>query len=298
MFRRFTTLLAVVALTFAACGDPAETTTTAAPGETVPPTTAGGTTAPTEPPTAPDPMTFASTRWVVVSFGLDGADDPSLPGNAPTMDFGDDGLSIGGSTGCNTYFGTASFSPETGISFSDLGWTEMACMDEGVMDQEQRFTQALSRIDGFSLSDTSLFLEATDGSAVIRLTPPDPAPDLPLAGAWSLVTFIDEDTAMSVLAGTDVTITIDTVTWEISGNAGCNSYSGSFTATPAEDQRSAAVSVGPVATTLMACEPDIMDQEMMFHAILSGATEMSVEVGFLTILTDDGRALVFEPAEG
>ena len=33
------------------------------------------------------------------------------------------------------------------------------------------------------------------------------------------------------------------------------------------------MSMGPIATTLMACEPDIMDQELMFHQTLSDATD-------------------------
>jgi heat shock protein HslJ len=46
----------------------------------------------------------------------------------------------------------------------------------------------------------------------------------------------------------------------------------------------------------MACEPDVMDQEFMFHSILGEATGMQTDTAFLTVSTDDGRALIFEPA--
>jgi len=298
MKRQLTALLAVAALVLIGCSDPAdiETTTT-----TAPPTTGedpGATTSTPEPPTISTPTMFASTKWAVVSFGIDGADQPVLPGAIPTVEFGGDGLQVGGTSGCNSYGGAAVLSSETGITFGEMAWTEMACIGDGVMDQEQRFFTALGRVDGFSLTETGLVFEASDGSAILRLTPVAPAPSLPLAGDWRLVTFIDGETAVSTVAGTELTLTIDLTTATISGNAGCNGYSGGIVLEPSEDLRRAAVLVGPLATTLMACDPDVMDQELEFHSILAEATEIAVEVGFLTVATDDGRALVFEPAGG
>ncbi|MCJ7724969.1 MAG: META domain-containing protein [Acidimicrobiia bacterium] len=287
MTRRLAALLAVTALAIAACGDSGDSATTA-PGGTVPPTTQ-----------APDPAPFAATNWVVVSFGLDGADDPVLPNAVPTLRVGEDGLSVGGTTGCNSYFGTATLAGTAGISFGGLGWTEMACLDEGVMDQEHRFTQALGSVDGFALSDNSLVLRSSDESAVIRLVPETPAAVLPLGGDWRLTTFIDGETASSVLAGTEVTFNLDTDDGTFSGNAGCNGYSGSMALdVVTETGAGASITMGPTVSTLMACEPDVMDQETAFHMILSDATTMVVDGGFLTIATDDGRALVFEPAAG
>ena len=301
MTHRITALLVVAAMAITACGgtDDAATTTTE-PGTTVPPATSQGpdeTTAPTEPPATLDPNQVANTSWVVVSFGLDGADDPVLPAAVPTLEFGEDGLAVNGNTGCNSYFGTATLTADTGISFSDLGWTEMACLDPGVMEQEQSFTQALGRVDGFALSATSLVLQASDGSAVIRLVPPAPiAAELPLSGDWRLVTFVEGDVAMSVLAGTEVTLTIDTAAGTLSGNAGCNGFNGQLASKPADEPHTTVFVVMSLASTLMACDPDVMDQEAMFHAVLGDATEAIMDVAFLTVVTGDGRALVFEPA--
>jgi heat shock protein HslJ len=49
---------------------------------------------------------------------------------------------------------------------------------------------------------------------------------------------------------------------------------------------------------MMACEPDVMDQEVTFHQVLGAATSMEVAGGRLTLSTDDGRELIFEPATG
>jgi len=301
MTHRFTALLIVAAMAITACGGTDDTaTTTTEPGTTVPPTTSQGsdeTTAPTEPLATPEPNQIANTSWVVVSFGLDGADDPVLPTAVPTLEFGEDGIAVSGNTGCNSYFGTATVTADTGIAFGDLGWTEMACLDPGVMEQEQSFTQALSRVDGFAFSATSLVLEASDGSAVIRLVPPAPiTAELPLSGDWRLVTFIEGDVAVSVLAGTEVTLTIDTAAGTLSGNAGCNEFNGQFASKPADEPHTAVFVVLSLTSTLMACDPDVMDQEAMFNAVLGDATETIMDIAFLTVVTGDGRALVFEPA--
>ena len=140
-------------------------------------------------------------------------------------------------------------------------------------------------------------LEASDGSALIRLVPPAPiTSELPLSGDWRLVTFIEGDVAMSVLAGTEVTLTIDTAAGTLSGNAGCNGFNGQLASKPADEPYTTTVAVLSLASTLMACDTDVMDQEAMFHAILGDATEMIVDATFMTVVTSDDRALVFEPA--
>ena len=229
MTRRLATLLALAALAIAACGEPADSGNTTEPGGTVPPT--DGTTEPTNPPATADPMDVADTSWVVVSFGLDGADDAVLADHDTHHPLRTRWVQVSGTSGCNSYGGTTVFSGEAGIAFGDLAWTEMACMDDGVMDQEQRFFQALARIDGFALSADSLVLDAADGSAVIRAEAFDAGPVLPLAGDWRLTTFIDEDVALSVLAGTEITMTLDADAGTVSGHAGCNGFSGSVITT-------------------------------------------------------------------
>ena len=288
MTRKLAALLAVTALAIAACGDSGEAVTTTEPGGTVPPTT-----------NAPEPDGLAGTKWVAISFGLDGADDAVLPTAVPTIEFSEDGSQISGTTGCNSYFGSVTVGPDGAISFGQMGMTEMACLDDGVMDQEQRFLEALARIDRWVPDDDGASLEASDGTAVIGLVAPAAAPDLPLSGAWRLTTFIDGEVASSVLAGTEVTLTLDTATGDVAGHAGCNGYSGSMEIdVVSETGAGASFTMGPVATTLMACEPDVMDQETKFHSALGAATTMVVDGGLLTIATDDGRALVFEPAAG
>ncbi|MCB2223710.1 MAG: META domain-containing protein [Actinobacteria bacterium] len=287
MTHRFVATLALVALAAAACGGGGEDASD--PTASVPTTAVPG----------PGAAGLTGTSWVVVSFGIDGADDPVLPDAVPTIRFFEDGT-IGGNSGCNSFGGSIALGPGDGVSIVDLAWTEMACMDQGVMDQEQRFFQALARVDTLADRDAGPTLVAADGSAAIVLAAPEPTPELPLSGAWRLTTFVDGDTAASTVAGTEVTLTIDSGAGmgTLSGSGGCNQFTGSFEITGGSGATAVTVVVGDVATTLMACAPEIMDQEARFHAALSDAATMTVEGTTLTLSTGDGRALVFEPAEG
>ena len=85
----------------------------------------------------------------------------------------------------------------------------MACLDDGLMDQERRFTQPSPASTAWPKARTACCSRRpTDRPS--SGSRPRAAPDLPLAGDWRLITFLDGDVASSTLAGTDVTLTIDT----------------------------------------------------------------------------------------
>jgi heat shock protein HslJ len=57
----------------------------------------------------------------------------------------------------------------------------------------------------------------------------------------------------------------------VSGSAGCNRYFGS--ARPG----TGTLSVGPLGSTMMACEQRVMDQEMLYLASLQAATSFTIQ---------------------
>jgi heat shock protein HslJ len=76
-----------------------------------------------------------------------------------------------------------------------------------------------------------------------------------------------------------------------SGSAGCNSFSGSYQASEGR------LEFGPLATTRMACTPDIMEQEQRFLAILAATRSISrYGNGSVSLIAPDGRAVRFRPA--
>ena len=74
-----------------------------------------------------------------------------------------------------------------------------------------------------------------------------------------------------------------------SGHGGCNSFSTSYTLESGER-----ITFGPIASTRMACAPEVMEQETRYFAILAAAESYSVYgSGSLSIIAADGRAIRF-----
>ena len=116
---------------------------------------------------------LANTQWVLVSFGAPDAETPIVEASTITLEFGADGQA-GGSGGCNSYGGEYQVQDHT-LSFSQINSTLMACADERVMQQEQRYFQALETAGQFELTDDHLAIRYDDGQGVlnfVRATPP------------------------------------------------------------------------------------------------------------------------------
>ncbi|MBN2113629.1 MAG: META domain-containing protein [Acidimicrobiia bacterium] len=233
----------------------------------------------------PADSSLPGTHWVVAGLTVDG-DVPALPTDSrPTLDF-DEAGGVSGHAGCNSYFGTVAFTGG-GVAVTDIGSTLMACEPE-VMEREARFLAALSRVDTVSLDTGRLTLIGEGGAVRIDLDPFVPEPDRPLAGTvWHLTTLVDGEVASSIIAGTTPTLLVDDTAARISGSTGCNNYFGP--ASFAEEQ----VTVGALASTKMACAPEVMQQEAFVLAVLGGAATWEIEGSALRITAADGRALEF-----
>jgi heat shock protein HslJ len=117
-----------------------------------------------------DSPSLEGTQWVLVT--LEG--EPPLTGTAPSAEFSAD--QIGGSAGCNHFFGTYTVSSGS-ITISDVGSAEMYCMEpEGVMDQEQAFLAALASAIGYRLAGARLELLDATGRVILAFEPPPAMP--------------------------------------------------------------------------------------------------------------------------
>ena len=102
-------------------------------------------------------------------------------------------------------------------------------------------------------------------------TAPTPVPiDLNqlYANTWALVSYGDPGNPTVVKPGTMVTLNVSQ--GQISGSGGCNAYNATVQA-----GTDGSVTVGPVATTRMAC-PEVMDQESSYLAALQNARSFSL----------------------
>ena len=118
----------------------------------------------------------------------------------------------------------------------------------------QDFTPSLTVLDTFVQSFAFTGAGAPTTPATV---PPQPTPTLSdtamggLAGVtWTLISYGDSGNPQLALAGTPVTLTFSS--GGVSGNAGCNSYGGSF------QYDGNTITINQVIRTLMACDQPIM----------------------------------------
>jgi len=151
------------------------------------------------------------------------------------------------------------------------------------MTLEGAYLEALGTVTGFAV-DGKLTLHGDE----IDLTFDEEVSlvALPLVGTtWTLTTIASGDAVSSVLNGTDVTA-VFTADATVSGSAGCNRYSGSYTWTG--DQ----LSFSPLATTKMACADDVMAQESAFLASMEQVASLAIEGSQLTLADGSGALLL------
>lgn len=218
--------------------------------------------------TAPqNPLTIGS--WQLVSYGP--AAEPSKPiSSTPTLSFAADG-SLGGAGGCNSFFGSYVLTGTT-MTIDGLGRTEMACMPQELMAQEDRYLAALADVSAFVHTDNTLTLRYPEGELVFEHIPAPPARTLENT-AWRFNGFVQGD-AVSMIAGGDA-ITAELRAGKITGNAGCNRYNAPATIQGRQ------LSIGPIISTKMAC--DATPAEQQFLAALQTVTAWEIDDQTLTL---------------
>jgi len=108
-----------------------------------------------------------NTEWELQSFGPIGREENVLVKTAPTMKFGQDDR-ITGRGSCNNYFASYEIGEGNALSVGMIGSTEMYCADEGVMDQEQKYFQALGKAATYEVDEQSLQIFDEDGQRVLK----------------------------------------------------------------------------------------------------------------------------------
>lgn len=114
-------------------------------------------------PTADAPAGEADSQILyVTAFGPTGAEQPILPGTTITAHFADSNIS--GNAGCNNYSAAITGQGDGAFSVGPAMTTRQACAEPaGVMDQEQAYLDALSRVQAYVWEAQ----EAADGSMVL-----------------------------------------------------------------------------------------------------------------------------------
>ena len=192
--------------------------------------------------------------------------------------FNSDGT-VSGSAGCNRYTGQYTTIGNS-ITISNVASTMMAC-EQPVMDQESAYLKALSEAKTYTAKDKSLTLFGADGKPLVTYE----AQSQELAGTnWEVTGYNNGKMAVvSVLLDTTITAEFGK-DGTLSGNSGCNQYSGPYAVTGNQIQ------IGPLVSNMMACDaPEgIMDQESQYLAAIQSATTYLMEGSVLELRTADG----------
>jgi heat shock protein HslJ len=106
----------------------------------------------------PEPATsLVNTQWQLVSYGEAGMETPVIEESEVLLQFESDNQ-LEGYGGCNMF--TAGYqAPERGkLSISNIVSTLVACADTSVMEQEERYFEALRTVGSYELTGDRLKL--------------------------------------------------------------------------------------------------------------------------------------------
>jgi len=217
-----------------------------------------------------------------VSWVLDPASATSLSATAPAdarVDLVFETRMAHGLSACNTYRGDYTLDGAS-LSFGALAVTQMACAPE-VSDLETAYLAALDGVTGFAVTGNTLVLSGDGADLSFSAEKP-----VSLTGTlWNANTIGNPQALTGVLTGTQPTAEFSE-DGTVSGTDGCNRYHGTYTV------EGDTLSVGKLAISMMACEPDVSQQASDFTAALEGATTFTVDGTSLVLFADDGRMLL------
>ena len=188
---------------------------------------------------------------------------------------------VTGFSGCNTFHGTYT-TDGTSLTFGMLATTMMAC-EAPASTVESELLHRLEETTSFTIGVSGLELLDASGKTVVHANVSNSS----LVGDWAITGYLNADANgfMSVLEGDAAPTASFAEDGTVSGNAGCNTYNGPWTQS---DDRTD-ISVGPLATTRMACaDQDANDQETSLLQALEASVSADVTTHAATFYNDDG----------
>ena len=234
---------------------------------------------PTSEPTPETSQELVGTMWDLISF----AGQSPIAGFTLTLSFEADGQ-LGGSAGCNSFFGSYTLEGTT-LTIGQMGSTMMACMDNGVMEQESAYLGWLAAATGYTLLDGQLTIHTAQGDLQFQ-TPTHQS----LEGVtWVLNGLVQGEAVVS--SWIDSTITATFSDGQVTGSAGCNSYFASYTVTDS------ALTLGMIGSTDMACDEEHGQREAEFLGAMGAVASFQIERDSLTLLDANGQPLLMFQAQ-
>jgi heat shock protein HslJ len=198
--------------------------------------------------------------WVLQSYDVDGTLTIVPETVYVDAEFGN--TRVSGFGGCNTYDAVYRAGGRT-LFISQVASTKMACGDEADA-LEAAYFALLDQSRFYTARRNDLTIYGAEGRVLLVFAA---APRNPLLGNWIVDSFATAPNELvTPLEGTRLTTVFGIAS--VGGEAGCNSYTGTY------GTNGDVVRIGPLATTRMACDQAIMDQETAFLAALQGVARI------------------------
>ena len=196
-----------------------------------------------------------------------------VDGSEITMNFLDGRVSV--NAGCNTMNGGFEITDGTFVA-SQFAATMMACQ-QPLMDQDMWLSEFLASSPAIAVDGSTLTLTGADAS----ITLDEIQPAALVGTTWTVtgtvateaVSTVPMDTAASITIADDGTVAV---------NTGCNTGSGSVEITDTT------LVFGPIASTLIGCEPDVAQLESSVLAVLQGEVTYEISGSSLSLRSGTG----------
>jgi heat shock protein HslJ len=226
---------------------------------------------------ANDPTAIA---WELASGSVDGTEIPIVDGHPITLSFTDDGA--GGTAACNGYGGSYAISGSE-ITFSELGWTEMACTPATVMESERIYLDSLPRVEALSTTSEELTLTGDGVLLVYGALPPVPNSEL-TGKVWVLDSLVQGDSVSSV-AGERATLELFS-DGSMLGSTGCRTLDGNYTVSGAEVVMTEMTAHGE-------CPDDLETQDNHVVNVLGSGFRADIDGDALNATASGGQGLTY-----
>jgi heat shock protein HslJ len=191
------------------------------------------------------------------------------------------GRNLSGSSGCNRYNTTYTARGSRLRVSRNIASTLIAC-NQQASNVESSYLARLPTARSFVIRGDRLTVRtSTKGADLIYRT----LSARVLRGDWVVTSYFRPGAVVGVMSGTTITASFDGKT--MSGNAGCNSYTGPYET----DQTK--IRIGPVASTQRAClEAAITQQESEYLAALDTVRTFGIDANGVTLFRGDGGIAV------
>jgi heat shock protein HslJ len=223
-------------------------------------------------------MSLDNTQWKLAALG----NDPVAPAPSVTLRFGPGGI-VSGSDGCNNYRGTYTTTGDN-ISIKLGPSTLMACPDP-VMKQAQAFSQALNNARKYSATKAELLLKDDKGATLAKFGP------LLVASLqstkWTAQGINNGRGGVETNANTPKVNAVFGADGRVSGETGCNNYTGAYTTDGSKIKIS-----GLVVTSRECIEAGVMDLQAQYLKALERATTYDLGENSLELRDDTGALQV------